>query len=90
MYTVNIPTPSAKRMEQDVRLIIRRISCWEIDEEERRIPSGRSSFEFEWEPPLIVADLDRLDVDYQTIFFIEFRNATGSRKERYLVTPTQG
>lgn len=87
-YKIQIQKPSAKRLENDRRLIVTCISGWGILEEEYTIPPGEDVFIFEFNKPLEYRDELALDANFKHEFCIEYRNTTGTRKERIKVTPS--
>lgn len=87
-YFVKIPKPSAKRLENDRRLLINLITCWETRIlASYVIPVGEDIFEFDLEGEIEQRDPEWLDADYYHEFIVEYRNSTGSRIERLKVEP---
>lgn len=88
-YQIKIPKPSAKRLENNRRLLIEIINIFSRDQYFKPIPNNQEFFEFEWEQELIEKNEFLLDADYKTVFFVEFENATGTRKELIKVIPKE-
>ena len=87
VYVDNIPCPSAKRLEKDRRLVIQAAHAFGIDRQEIPIPENEARIEFDFHDESI-DEPEVLDGDIHYRFFVEYRNATGSRMERVEVEPT--
>lgn len=90
-YRVEIPTPSAKRLEARRRLVMQIVGdCFSGVRDEEQfwdIPPGLSSFDFVGPGELHRHDPTVLDGDWDMRFCVEYSNSTGSRKERIRVDP---
>ena len=81
-YKFDIPTPSAKRLEKDRRLMIKIHTDWETRIiGEFVIPEGAEDAEFDFEGKIEHFDPDILDGNYWHEFYVLYQNTTGSRKE---------
>ncbi len=89
-YVVEIPKPSAKRLEDHRRLVIKHHTGWggSIIKQTYELPVGEDMFEFELDYPIELRDPNLLDGNYHA-FSIEYENSTGSRKEEIGVTPIE-
>lgn len=86
-YMVEIPKPSAKRLEANRQLIIQIHAGWSTFERTCPIPVGADVFDFEFDGALEHHDPNVLDGDFSTKFYIEYQNSTGTRVERAAVEP---
>lgn len=87
-YKIAIPTPSAKRLEKDRRLMIKCHSGWCMQiVGEFIIPEGAEDAEFDFEGPIEHRDPEILDGDYYHEFYVLYQNSTGSRTEEISVEP---
>jgi len=84
---IEIPKPSAKRLEANRHLVIQTHAGWSFFERTCPIPLGADVFDFEFDGPMEHHDPNVLDGDFSTKFFVEYRNSTGSRTERAKVEP---
>jgi hypothetical protein len=86
-YKVNIPKPSARRMECYRTLVIELHISWQgTRRTEHEIPTGVATFEFELNESILQRDPEVLDGTYHT-FSVIYQNSTKSRKEEIAVTP---
>ena len=87
-YRVKIPTPSAKRLEIDRRLVAKLYSGWFGGKivAEYPIPEGAELVEFDFNREIEHRDPNVLDGDYYHEFVVVFRNSTGSRQEEVNVS----
>jgi|APSaa5957512535_1039671.scaffolds.fasta_scaffold329984_1 hypothetical protein len=82
-YKFDIPTPSAKRLEKDRRLMIKvHTGCWGSKiVGEFIIPEGAKDAEFDFEGKIEHFDPNILDGDYYHSFYVLYQNSTGTRQE---------
>jgi hypothetical protein len=81
-YKFDIPTPSAKRLEKDRRLMIKVHTGWGVKiVGEFVIPEGAEDAEFDFEGPIEYRNPELLDADYYHSFYVLYQNSTGSRQE---------
>jgi len=82
-YKIDVPKPSAKRLEKDRCVVINESGAFHSYNREFPIPEGVEEFEFEFEfeenDPFINREL--LDADIYYSWHIRYRNSTGSREE---------
>lgn len=87
-YQIDIPKPSAKRMEQFRTLVVELHSGWvgtRVTEYE--IPAGVNTFDFELPEPIQLRDMGTLDGSYHEISVVYY-NSTNTRREEIGVTAT--
>lgn len=87
-YRIDIPTPSAKRLEADRTLVFLFSQGWEGDiRKETVIPEGVDHIVIDGPDELISEYNSVSDGDYHA-FWVVYRNSTKSRKETIRVEPT--
>lgn len=90
-YRVDIPTPSAKRLENDRKLVMETVTGCFVEmphyAKTWAIPAGASSIEIEAPADLSHDEPSVLDGDWEIRFYVHYQNSTGSRKERLRVDP---
>lgn len=88
-YKFRIPTPSAKRLEKNRKLIIKSHSVFETKViKEYVIPDNVENFIFDFNEPNLEIDLHYFDADCSYIrFYMVYQNLTGSRKEEVEIDP---
>lgn len=85
-YKFKIPTPSAKRLEKDRRLMIKLNTCWGSKiVGEFIIPEGAEEAIFDFDGPFEHRDPEWLDADYYHSVYVLYQNSTGSRQEEIKV-----
>lgn len=87
-YGFKIPTPSAKRLEKNRKLIIRIHSAFKAEiVKEYVIPEHVEDFIFDFDEPLEYRDSYYEDANYQHKFYMVYQNSTGSRREEIKIDP---
>lgn len=87
-YLVEIPKPSAKRLENDRRFVAECFyACWGSEKKEYPIEPGVDVFEYDGPDKFRDFPEEVLDAGWQYEFYVEYRNSTGSRIERRTVVP---
>lgn len=90
-YVINIPKPSARRLEKGRRLVVKLFEAFTGGGlvAEYQIPDGLDEFEFEFAGPIYYAEREILDGSYRHEFAVVYQNSTGSRHEERIVEPIE-
>ena len=94
-YRVVIPSPSAKRLAANAKIVVTKHTGWEFDElvssfpdyEYHDLEPGTSSFEFEVPDKYAWSYSNSIINGWWFKVELEYSNSTGSRKENYRLVP---